>query len=135
MSMKNSSDTFGNRTHLTPVCIAVPQPKYKVIVKSYNTSHYNKQLTVEFKNIWALFLQMHVGEAKRHHPTRHVTWNNWKTVSNSAFNFLVLNKFIRWWEAFVQLLNIKKVCLGISGVNFSRKFLSFGHNYSEFDGF
>jgi hypothetical protein len=48
----------------TPVCSAVPQPKYMVIVKSYITSHSNNQLNAEFKNIWALFLQMHVGEAK-----------------------------------------------------------------------
>jgi len=25
MSMKNSSDTIGNRTHILPVCSAVPQ--------------------------------------------------------------------------------------------------------------
>jgi hypothetical protein len=26
MSMKNSNDTIGNRTHDLPVCMAVPQP-------------------------------------------------------------------------------------------------------------
>ena len=40
MSMKNSNDTIGNRTHDLPACSAVPQPTAPPRAPKINQSHY-----------------------------------------------------------------------------------------------
>jgi len=58
MSMKNSSDTIGNRTHDLPACSAVPQP-LSVVISLYTTVFKTKNFCVlptEFSCVCVCFL-------------------------------------------------------------------------------
>ena len=96
MSMKNSHDTIGNRTHHLPVCSAVPWPTEQPRAPTNYTGQQNliffipwtsidelsTTFSAEFRYVYIILLSGRVSKVQRNLNVQNSTWRSHETGRN-----------------------------------------------------